>query len=167
MNYITYSTLTDNLVTGAGRRLGEDMAMTASSGLEGKALFIYNSLFNRIERKPVRAQHARHPSTAGSEDNRISDNAFINNRAGQNMYASRRQEWSVEGAATTGAIIWADRKRRWPGRGGLRTERQRGQAALFYPQVRLLMNSPGIEALRVGPSAPSHHQVARRRIATR
>ncbi|WP_216367278.1 nitrous oxide reductase family maturation protein NosD [Aeromonas media] len=104
MNYITYSTLRDNLVTEVrDGGAGEGMI----SGSEGKALFIYNSLFNRIEHNRFERSALGIHLTAGSEDNLISDNAFINNRQQVKYVASRRQEWSVAAAATTGAIIWA------------------------------------------------------------
>ncbi|WP_241356913.1 NosD domain-containing protein, partial [Escherichia coli] len=46
MNYITYSTLAGNRVEGVRSGSTGDAMI---SGAEGKALFIYNSLFNRIE----------------------------------------------------------------------------------------------------------------------
>ena len=150
MNYITYSTLTDNLVTGVrDGGSGEDMAMTASSGSEGKALFIYNSLFNRIERNRFEHSTLGIHLTAGSEDNRISDNAFINNRQQVKYVASRRQEWSVEGRGN----YWSDYlgwDRNDDGLGEVAYEPNDNVDRLLwlYPQVRLLMNSPGIEVLR-------------------
>src|SRR5690606_3205338 len=77
MNYITYSVLTDNLVSQVSR--GSSTTST-SSGTEGKALFIYNSVFNTIENNHFEHSTLGIHLTAGSEDNRISGNAFVDNQ---------------------------------------------------------------------------------------
>ena len=146
MNYITYSTLRDNLVTEVrDGGAGEGMI----SGSEGKALFIYNSLFNRIEHNRFERSALGIHLTAGSEDNLISDNAFINNRQQVKYVASRRQEWSVAGRGN----YWSDYlgwDRNNDGLGEVAYEPNDNVDRLLwrYPQVRLLMNSPGIEVLR-------------------
>ena len=119
------------------------------SGSEGKALFIYNSLFNRIEHNRFERSALGIHLTAGSEDNLISDNAFINNRQQVKYVASRRQEWSVAGRGN----YWSDYlgwDRNNDGLGEVAYEPNDNVDRLLwrYPQVRLLMNSPGIEVLR-------------------
>ena len=100
------------------------------SGSEARALFIYSSLFNRIEHNRFERSALIH-LTAGSEDNLISDNAFINNRQQVKYIASRRQEWSVAGRGNywSDYLGW-DRNNDGLGEWPPRTERQRGQAAL-------------------------------------
>ncbi len=104
MNYITYSTLAGNRVEGVRSGSTGDAMI---SGAEGKALFIYNSLFNRIEGNSFADSALGIHLTAGSEDNRIAGNAFIGNRQQVKYVASREQEYPPTAAATTGATTWA------------------------------------------------------------
>ncbi|GAB2800915.1 nitrous oxide reductase family maturation protein NosD [Halomonas shantousis] len=147
MNYITYSTLKDNVVTGVLRATpGGDGQI---SGAEGKALFIYNSVFNTIEHNHFEDSTLGIHLTAGSEDNRISDNAFVGNQQQVKYVAARTQEWSVEGRGN----YWSDYlgwDRDDDGLGDLAyTPNDNVDRLLWkYPQVRLLLNSPAIELLR-------------------
>lgn len=145
MNYITYSTLTGNRVEAV--RSGDGDAMIA--GAEGKALFIYNSLFNRIEDNRFESSALGIHLTAGSEDNRISGNAFIGNRQQVKYVASRTQEWSADGRGN----YWSDYlgwDRNADGIGDVAYEPNDkvDQLLWLYPQVQLLMTSPAIELLR-------------------
>ncbi|VVO07706.1 nitrous oxide reductase family maturation protein NosD [Pseudomonas fluorescens] len=147
MNYITYSTLRDNIVTDVrdGGSTGDSMI----SGAEGKALFIYNSLFNSIEHNHFEGSAVGIHLTAGSEDNRIADNAFVGNQRQVKYVATRLQEWSVDGRGN----YWSDYlgwDRNDDGLGDVTYEPNDNVDRLLwlYPQVRLLMNSPGIELLR-------------------
>nr|MBF0681483.1 nitrous oxide reductase family maturation protein NosD [Pseudomonas sp.] len=147
MNYITYSTLKDNFVTDvqAGDTGGDSMIQ----GGEGKALFIYNSLFNTLEGNHFEHSNLGIHLTAGSEDNRISGNAFISNEQQVKYVAVRTQEWSVDGRGN----YWSDYlgwDRNEDGLGDIAYEPNDNVDRLLwmYPQVRLLMNSPSIEVLR-------------------
>ncbi|SFH87107.1 nitrous oxide reductase family maturation protein NosD [Modicisalibacter xianhensis] len=147
MNYITYSTLKDNVVVGVrhGSAGGDGMV----SGAEGKALFIYNSLFNAIENNHFADSTLGIHLTAGSEDNRIVGNAFVDNQQQVKYVAVRTQEWSVDGRGN----YWSDYlgwDRDGDGLGDVAYEPNDNVDRLIwlYPQVRLLMNSPGIELLR-------------------
>src|SRR5690606_15819495 len=71
MNYITYSTLKDNFVTDV--QAGDTGGDTMIQGGEGKAVFIYNSLFNVIEHNHFEHSNLGIHLTAGSENNRIVD----------------------------------------------------------------------------------------------
>lgn len=148
MNYITYSTIRDNFVSdvrsGSGST-GDNMI----AGAEGKALFIYNSLFNSIEHNHFQGSALGIHLTAGSEDNRIVGNAFVDNQQQVKYVAVRTQEWSVEGRGN----YWSDYlgwDRNDDGLGDIAYEPNDNVDRLLwlYPQVRLLMNSPGIELLR-------------------
>ena len=146
MNYITYSTLRDNFVTDVrDGSTGDSMI----SGAEGKALFIYNSLFNSIEHNHFEHSAVGIHLTAGSEDNRIADNAFVGNQRQVKYVATRLQEWSADGRGN----YWSDYlgwDRNDDGLGDIAYEPNDNVDRLLwlYPQVRLLMNSPGIELLR-------------------
>lgn len=147
MNYITYSTLTGNRVDSVRSGDGGGDAMIA--GAEGKALFIYNSLFNRIEDNRFENSALGIHLTAGSEDNRIGGNAFVNNRQQVKYVASRTQEWSADGRGN----YWSDYlgwDRNADGIGDVAYEPNDkvDQLLWMYPQVQLLMTSPAIELLR-------------------
>lgn len=147
MNYITYSTLRDNVVTDV--RDGGSSGDSMISGAEGKALFIYNSLFNSIEHNHFERSAVGIHLTAGSEDNRIADNAFVGNQRQVKYVATRLQEWSADGRGN----YWSDYlgwDRNDDGLGDVAYEPNDNVDRLLwlYPQVRLLMNSPGIELLR-------------------
>ena len=146
MNYITYSTLRDNLVSDVQQGTSGD-AMIA--GAEGKALFIYNSLFNQIENNRFQRSSLGIHLTAGSEDNRITGNAFVDNQQQVKYVATREQEWSQEGRGN----YWSDYlgwDRNGDGLGDVAYEPNDNVDRLLwtYPQVRLLLNSPGVELLR-------------------
>ena len=147
MNYITYSTIRDNFVSDvqSGDTGGDSMV----SGGEGKALFIYNSLFNSIERNHFARSGLGIHLTAGSEDNRIVGNAFVGNQQQVKYVATRTQEWSADGHGN----YWSDYlgwDRNDDGLGDVAYEHNDNVDRLIwmYPQVRLLMNSPSIELLR-------------------
>jgi nitrous oxidase accessory protein len=147
MNYITYSTITDNFVSDVQR--GDTGGDTMISGGEGKALFIYNSLFNTIQRNHFELSSLGINLTAGSEDNLISENAFVKNQKQVKYVATRTQEWSVDGRGN----YWSDYlgwDRNDDGLGDVPYEPNDNVDRLLwmYPQVRLLMNSPAIEVLR-------------------
>ncbi|CDZ95801.1 NosD protein [Pseudomonas saudiphocaensis] len=147
MNYITYSTISDNLVADVER--GDTGGDSMISGGEGKALFIYNSLFNTIEDNHFQRSDLGIHLTAGSEDNRISGNAFVGNAQQVKYVAIRTQEWSVDGRGN----YWSDYlgwDRNEDGLGDIAYEPNDNVDRLLwmYPQVRLLMNSPSIEVLR-------------------
>ena len=146
MNYITYSTLRDNFVSDVRSGATGDSMI---AGAEGKALFIYNSLFNTIEHNVFEQSALGIHLTAGSEDNRIAGNAFVHNRQQVKYVAVRTQEWSVDGRGN----YWSDYlgwDRNEDGLGDIAYEPNDNVDRLLwlYPQVRLLMNSPSIQMLR-------------------
>lgn len=146
MNYITYSTLRDNVVSQVS--LGST-TVSKAPGAEGKALFIYNSVFNTIENNHFENSTLGIHLTAGSEDNKISGNAFVGNVQQVKYVATRTQEWSQDGRGN----YWSDYlgwDRNGDGLGDVIYEPNDNVDRLLwlYPQVRLLMNSPAIELLR-------------------
>ncbi|MEO8643166.1 nitrous oxide reductase family maturation protein NosD [Pseudomonas sp.] len=146
MNYITYSELRDNFVSDV-RSGSADGGMV--SGAEGKALFIYNSLFNVIEHNHFERSAVGIHLTAGSEDNQISDNAFVDNQQQVKYVATRLQEWSVQGRGNywSDYLGW-DRNNDAVGDVIYEPNDNVDRLLWLYPQVRLLMNSPSIQLLR-------------------
>lgn len=146
MNYITYSTLQGNRIEGVRSGSSGDGMI---SGAEGKALFIYNSVFNQIEGNHLSNSTLGIHLTAGSEDNRITGNVFSGNRQQVKYVATRTQEWSADGQGN----YWSDYlgwDRDGDGVGDVAYEPNDNVDRLLwlYPQSRLLMNSPAIELLR-------------------
>lgn len=147
MNYITYSTIKNNFVTDVQAGQGDGVHI---QGGEGKGIFIYNSLFNSITGNSFKNSALGIHLTAGSEDNKIHDNAFIHNQTQVKYVAVRYQEWSVDGRGN----YWSDYlgwDRNSDGLGDIPYEPNDNVDKLLwnYPQVRLLMNSPAIEVLRL------------------
>lgn len=147
MNYITYSTIRQNVVLEVQNGSTDGDVMV--SGAEGKALFIYNSLFNSIESNRFERSALGIHMTAGSEDNRIAGNTFVANQQQVKYVANRTQEWSQDGQGN----YWSDYlgwDRDGDGRGDVPYEPNDNVDRLLwmYPQARLLMNSPSIEVLR-------------------
>ena len=147
MNFITYSTIRNNFVSNVQRGQTGDDSMI--KGGEGKALFIYNSLFNTIENNHFERSNLGIHLTAGSENNKISNNAFVGNEQQVKYVATRTQEWSVDGRGN----YWSDYlgwDRNDDGLGDMPYEPNDNVDRLLwmYPQVRLLMNSPAIQVLR-------------------
>ncbi|PVZ68997.1 nitrous oxide reductase family maturation protein NosD [Pelagibaculum spongiae] len=151
MNYITYSALKDNRVEGAqpnallaGSRKGD-----SGQGGEGKAIFVYNSLFNEIQGNYLANSDLGIHLTAGSKNNKISKNAFVGNRNQVKYVSNKQQEWSQEGVGN----YWSDYLG-WDMDGN-----QRGDTAYEpndqidrliwkFPAAKYLFNAPAIELLR-------------------
>lgn len=144
LNYITYSELLGNRVLGV-----QSLADKVIEGGEGKALFVYNSLFNRIENNLFKGADIGIHLTAGSEDNSLSGNQFVDNPVQVKYVATRLQEWSVAGRGNywSNYLGW---DLNHDGRGDTPFEPNDGVDKLVwkYPQVKILMNSPAILLLR-------------------
>ena len=150
MNYITNSTIQNNRVEGIQNTRNPHMQQSSSqAGLEGKALFIYNSLFNKIRDNLFAESDMGIHLTAGSEDNVISGNAFISNKEQVKYVATRKQDWSAEGVGN----FWSDYLG-WDmdgdGIGDVEYEPNDSVDRLLwkFPSAKLLLNSPAVETLR-------------------
>ncbi|MDF3931117.1 nitrous oxide reductase family maturation protein NosD [Pseudomonas citronellolis] len=143
MNYITYSSVLGNRVEGVRSGTG------AGDGAEGKALFIYNSPYNRIEGNRFADSALGIHLTAGSEDNRLAGNAFVGNRRQVKYVATRLQEWSADGRGNywSDYLGW-DRDGNGIGDLAFQPNDDLDRLLWLYPQARLLLASPGIELLR-------------------
>ncbi len=150
MNYITNSTLKNNRVTGVQNNRNPHMQQSTNlAGLEGKALFIYNSLFNEIRDNLFAESDMGIHLTAGSEDNVLSGNAFVSNKEQVKYVATRTQDWSDNGVGN----FWSDYLG-WDmdgdGIGDVEYEPNDSVDRLLwkFPSAKLLLNSPAVETLR-------------------
>ncbi|MEH6649766.1 MAG: nitrous oxide reductase family maturation protein NosD [Motiliproteus sp.] len=151
MNFITNSTINGNVVTGVqtGRNPHLQQNSHAIGGAEGKALFMYNSMFNRITDNLFNASDLGIHMTAGSEDNVIAGNAFTDNKEQVKYVSNRKQNWSENGRGN----FWSDYLG-WDmdddGIGDTHYEPNDGVDKLLwkYPSVKVLLNSPAVETLR-------------------
>ncbi|SEK74558.1 nitrous oxide reductase family maturation protein NosD [Halomonas daqiaonensis] len=148
MNNITDSILRNNLVTGINQRR-DAQGQGLISGGEGKALFVYNAQYNRFEANRFAESDIGIHLTAGSEDNALVGNAFVDNRQQVMYVATRAQEWSEEGRGN----YWSDYLG-WDldgdGIGDTPFEPNDAMDRLLwrYPVAQLLMHSPAVLALR-------------------
>ncbi|MCL7943548.1 nitrous oxide reductase family maturation protein NosD [Marinobacter sp. ATCH36] len=146
MNFITNSELRGNVVTGVSQG---HTAGVSISGAEGKAVFIYNSLYNTFEDNVFRDSNIGIHLTAGSEENEMFSNAFVNNQRQVKYVATRTQEWSKEGRGN----YWSDYlgwDRNQDGIGDVAYEPNDNVDRLLwkYPEAKVLMFSPAVDTLR-------------------
>ncbi|MBW7470969.1 nitrous oxide reductase family maturation protein NosD [Marinobacter sp. M216] len=146
MNFITQSELRGNVVTGVSQG---QTAGVAIGGAEGKAVFIYNSLYNTFAGNVFADSNIGIHLTAGSEDNQVFGNAFVNNQQQVKYVATRTQEWSREGEGN----YWSDYlgwDRNQDGVGDVPYEPNDNVDRLLwkYPEARILMFSPAVDTLR-------------------
>ena len=146
MNFITQSELRGNVVTGVSQ--GQSAGVVIS-GAEGKAVFIYNSLYNTFAGNYFGDSNIGIHLTAGSEDNQVFGNAFVNNQRQVKYVATRTQEWSKEGEGN----YWSDYlgwDRNQDGVGDVPYEPNDNVDRLLwkYPEAKILMFSPAVDTLR-------------------
>jgi nitrous oxidase accessory protein len=146
-NYVTYSDISGNDIHDITQELGADSQVV--DGGEGKALFVYNSEFNRIHANLLADSSIGIHVTAGSQDNHVYDNAFLNNRAQVKYVQNIAEEWSLDGKGN----YWSNYLG-WDldgdGLGDVPFRPNDGVDVLLwkYPSARVLMSSPSILLLR-------------------
>ncbi|OMH34016.1 copper-binding protein [Motiliproteus sp. MSK22-1] len=151
MNFITNSTIDNNHIIGVQTGRNPHLVENSNkiSGAEGKALFMYNSVFNNIINNQFNESDLGIHLTAGSEDNVISGNTFISNKEQVKYVSNRKQDWSANGRGN----YWSDYLG-WDmnddGVGDTQYEPNDGVDKLLwkYPAVKVLLNSPAVETLR-------------------
>jgi len=124
-------------------------AGVAIEGAEGKAVFIYNSLYNTFEGNVFADSNIGIHLTAGSEDNEVFGNAFVNNQRQVKYVATRTQEWSKGNSGN----FWSDYlgwDRNQDGVGDVPYEPNDNVDRLLwkYPEAKVLMFSPAVDTLR-------------------
>lgn len=150
MNFITKSTIQDNVITGVQNLRNTQMKHSKQAYKpEGKALFIYNSLYNTIHGNVVADSDLGIHLTAGSEDNTFAGNAFVNNNTQVKYVSNRKQDWSFDKQGN----YWSDYlgwDMNGDGKGDVAYEPNDGVDRLLwkFPTAKLLFNSPAIEILR-------------------
>lgn len=147
LNYVTYSRIVGNVISAVTGEV-EPGGMVVP-GAQGKGLFVYNSEYNVFAGNVIRRCPIGVHFTAGSDHNRIYDNAFIHNRIQVKYVQNYREEWSWHHAGN----YWSDYlgwDMNGDGRGDTPFRPNTGVDRLLwkYPMARLLMNSPAIIALR-------------------
>jgi nitrous oxidase accessory protein len=146
MNFITQSVFRGNVVTGVSSGQTGGVAI---DGAEGKAVFIYNSLYNTFDGNLFADSNIGIHLTAGSEDNQMFGNAFVNNQRQVKYVATRTQEWSEQGKGN----YWSDYlgwDRNQDGVGDVSYEPNDNVDRLIwkYPEAKILMFSPAVDTLR-------------------
>ena len=146
-NYVTYSDISGNEIHDIEQEHGADSQIV--DGGEGKALFLYNSEFNRIYNNLLADSAIGIHITAGSQDNLVYSNALVNNRTQVKYVQNVAEEWSLEGKGNYwsnyfGWDLDAD------GIGDVPFRPNDGVDVLLwkYPSARVLMSSPSILLLR-------------------
>ncbi|WP_353172924.1 nitrous oxide reductase family maturation protein NosD [Paracandidimonas soli] len=114
-----------------------------------KAVFLYNSNFNRIAHNIFKNSDIGVHYTAGSQGNEITGNAFISNQNQVKYVGTRYLEWSVDGHGN----YWSDHSAfDLDGNGiGDTAYRPNGiidQVLWRAPSARLLLNSPAVSIVR-------------------
>ncbi len=144
LNFITDSTLINNTVYQA-RQPADNLI----SGAAGKALFVYNSFNNKIQNNHFSESDIGIHLTAGSEDNTISGNSFINNTTQVKYVANRKQEWSQnsQGNYWSNYLGW-DMDNNDIGDTAFEPNDGIDRLLWKYPQAKLIMHSPSILLLR-------------------
>lgn len=149
LNYIIDSEIADNHISDVSQGSNPFAGGALIEGAEGKAIFIYNSVRNRIHHNRFSRADIGVHLTAGSEDNLLYANAFEHNRKQVKYVATREQEWSFNGRGN----YWSDYLG-WDldgdGIGDRPYQANDGVDQLLwkYPQAKILMHSPATQTLR-------------------
>ncbi|MCK5499357.1 MAG: nitrous oxide reductase family maturation protein NosD [Gammaproteobacteria bacterium] len=132
-NFTNYSDIKDNIVHGSPE----------------KCVFIYNSNFNDIHANKFEGCDIGVHFTAGSEQNKIWNNAFINNKTQVKYVGTRFLEWSNEGQGNywsdhTAFDLDGDNVADKP----YRPNNLADQILWRHPMSKILLNSPVLQVLR-------------------
>jgi nitrous oxidase accessory protein len=133
LNYANYSDISGNAVYGGAE----------------KCVFIYNANGNRFYRNRFENCEIGVHFTAGSEQNRIFENAFVDNRTQVKYVGTRHIEWSMEGRGN----YWSDNLAFDLDGDGIADRPYQpnnivDQVIWRYPASKLLFNSPALHLLR-------------------
>lgn len=124
-----------------------------------KCIFIYNSNNNIIRDNLMRDCDIGVQFTAGSENNEIFNNAFVDNKIQVKYVGTRWLEWSKEGRGN----YWSDNSAFDMDGNGIADNMYRpndltDQILWRYPSAKLLINSPAVQLLKWAQSAfPALH----------
>lgn len=132
LNYANRSTIEDNTVVGAE-----------------KCVFIYNANFNKFRRNRFEGCEIGVHFTAGSEQNVISENSFIDNRNQVKYVGTRALDWSDKRRGN----FWSDNPAFDLDNDGIADVAYRpndlvDRVVWINPAAKLLLNSPAVSTLR-------------------
>lgn len=132
-NFANYSVIEGNRVTG---------------GTE-KCVFIYNSNFNQIRNNSFEQCNIGIHFTAGSQNNDVYNNAFINNRTQVKYVGTTYIEWSKDGIGN----FWSDNIAFDIDGNGVADQAYKpndlvDQIVWRHPLAKLLLNSPAVQVLK-------------------
>ena len=146
-NYATYSEISGNDIHDIAGDLGGETQVV--DGGEGKAMFVYNSEFNQIHDNLLANSPIGMHITAGSQDNHVYRNAFVNNQTQVKYVQNVADEWSLNGKGNywSNYLGW---DLNGDGVGDVPFRPNDGVDVLLwkYPSARVLMSSPSILLLR-------------------
>lgn len=147
LNYINYSEIRGNEVRNIQGQF--DANGQVIDGAEGKAIFVYLSQGNTIADNLLEGSRIGIHVTAGSEQNKIYDNAFVDNQT-QVMYVQNNAEewsWDHRGNYWSNYLGW---DLNGDGIGDVPYRPNDGVDVLLwkYPSARVLMSSPSILLMR-------------------
>lgn len=133
LNFVNYSKIERNVVHG-----GSD-----------KCVFIYNANFNRFDSNHFEACNIGIHFTAGSAQNIIARNAFVDNRHQVKYVGTRHIEWSENGEGN----YWSDNPAFDLDNNGISDTPYQpndlvDQIVWRYPLAKLLLNSPATQLLK-------------------
>jgi nitrous oxidase accessory protein len=143
LNFVNYSEFRKNTVRGSTE----------------KCVFIYNANSNLFEGNHFEACDIGIHFTAGSENNIITGNSFVDNRTQVKYVGTRHIEWSADGRGN----YWSDNTSFDLDNDGLADQPYRpndmvDQIVWRHPLAKLLLNSPSTQLLRWAQSTfPSLH----------
>ena len=115
-----------------------------------KGLFVYNSLFNQIRGNLIARNHLGMHYWGGSEENEVSDNAFIDNEIQVKFVASRDQAW--DGNYWSDYLGW-DVDRDGHGDTPYLSNTMVDSLLWRYPAAKLLLTSPAFQLLAAAERA--------------
>lgn len=147
LNYVTYSRFDGNRIERIVDTQDRDGGV--GSGMEGKAIFVYNSEFNRFDANDIADSTIGIHVTAGSDHNEVFGNAFVGNRTQVKYDEFTALEWSRRGRGNywSNYLGW---DMNGDGVGDVPYRPNSGVDVLLwkYPGARLLMSSPATLLLR-------------------
>ncbi len=132
-NFANYSIVEANRVSGGAK----------------KCVFIYNANYNQINRNVFDGCDIGIHFTAGSDNNSIYENAFINNKSQVKYVGTRYIEWSKDGRGN----YWSDNTAFDIDNNSIADQPYRpndlvDQIVWRHPMAKLLLNSPSVQLIK-------------------
>jgi nitrous oxidase accessory protein len=148
LNFVNYSNITNNQVKGIALNQTSH-SNTEENYITEKCIFFYNSNMNTVESNYFNGCEIGIHFTAGSQDNHIFGNAFINNRTQVKYVGTRHLEWSSNQRGN----YWSDHPSFDLDDDNVADQSYRpndltDQLIWRHPIAKLLLNSPAMQLLR-------------------